>query len=103
MSGTTTPPSMNSTAKISEYGTIVVSVVAMVVYLIALAIAFFLKSDNLLTVLIGAAVANATAVVQYWVGSSRGSTMKTGLLANSTPTPPAQQPAPGPVNPAASS
>lgn len=90
MSGTTTTPPAKVDPK--ERGPIVVSVVAQVTFLLALAAACVIAKVNgdytLLITLAGAAATNATAVVNYWIGSSAGSAKKTDLLTAQNPSPP---------------
>ena len=91
MSATTTqPPTL--AARVSEYGTIIVSAMVLAVYLIALVIAYLKANDTLLTTLLGIAGANATAAVQYWLGSSFGSNKKTDLMAGGSSAPPPAAP-----------
>lgn len=54
-------------------------------FVIALAIAYFAKSDSALLLLMGACITNASTVVNYYFGSSSGSAKKTSLLAPSAP------------------
>jgi hypothetical protein len=63
------------------WGAIIVSVVALLIYLGALGVAYSLKSDTMLNILIGTAAANATTVISYWVGSSASSSKKDDVIA----------------------
>lgn len=89
MSGTTTPPP-------SRRGQVVISAVGQATFLVALTAAAYLywvtKDPVVLAVLasaIGAASANATNIVGYWIGSSVGSDKKTDIMAANPPAPPA--------------
>lgn len=94
MSGTTTTPPTTVTtttdgrtvaSKIADYGVIIVSVLVLVVYLIAFGVAYFMKDDKDITLLIGTAIANATTAVGFWLGSSQSSAKKTDLMAANPP------------------
>jgi hypothetical protein len=58
---------------------LVVSVVALGIFAIALVVAWWTKSESL-NLLLGAASANATTVVAYWLGSSSGSRSKDATI-----------------------
>ena len=79
MSETTAP----ALAAICGWGTPIMSVLALLRFLAAFVIAFFSKDQTLLNILLGAAAANATTVVSYWVGSSAGSARKDMLTKSS--------------------
>ena len=87
MSGSTTTTAPTSTR---GRGPVVVSVVAQLTFLLALAssgVIAWVKNDyTLLIAMAGVAATNATTIVNYWVGSSDGSAKKTDLLAPSAPT-----------------
>lgn len=89
MSTTTTPPDApppapaapaTLPAKVSEWGAVAISVVALVAYIFALLIAWWSKSNDTFVALCGVAATNATTVVSFWVGSSKGSADKTAAL-----------------------
>jgi hypothetical protein len=63
---------------------VIVSIFALALFLVALMIAYYMKSDTALTLLFGAASANCTTVVSYWVGSSLSSQKKDDTIANIT-------------------
>jgi IPT/TIG domain len=72
---------MNMDAKIiSTWGAIVVSVVVLLTFTGALVVAFFLKEPALLNLTVGAAIANATTAVGFWLGSSSGSQKKDEVI-----------------------
>jgi hypothetical protein len=82
---------------ISEWGLIIVSVVAILTFTAALIVAFVIKDEGLLNLTVGAAIANATTVVSFWLGSSRGSQSKDQAIAKlngngAAPVPPAAAP-----------
>ena len=58
---------------------LIVSVVAMGIFAVALVVAWWTKSESL-NLLLGAASANATTVVAYWLGSSSGSRAKDATI-----------------------
>lgn len=66
-------------------GAIAVSVVALVTFSGVLIAVFFFKNTDLLPIAVGAAIANATSVVQYWIGSSSGSAKKDDIIASKGP------------------
>lgn len=61
-------------------GAIVVSAVALLTFGGTLVVAFFFRDPGLLNLVVGAAVANATTAVGYWLGSSSGSQKKDEML-----------------------
>lgn len=84
MSGTTPTPTPTPTEPFWAKPS--VGVFALGVYVVAFAAAYFSKSDTMLTALSATAATNATGVINYYFGSSSGSTRKTELAA---PPPPA--------------
>lgn len=62
------------------WGSPAVAIYALTIFLACLAIAYLKGSDNLLTILLGVAAANATTAVQYYLGSSAGSQRKDQLI-----------------------
>jgi len=70
---------------IQAWGAIAVSVVVLLTFTGSLIVSFFLKDAGLLNLTVGAAIANATIVVGYWLGSSRSSAQKDELLAGQLP------------------
>jgi hypothetical protein len=73
-------------ATISQRGAIIVSVVAILTFTGALIVSFVAKDEGLLNLTVGAAIANATTAVQWWLGSSRGSQAKDETIAQLKPT-----------------
>lgn len=80
MSATQTPiiPPPDKTATVSK---LAVSIAAQVVFFACLGIAYWTKDSNAISLLVGAAVANSTTVVNYWLGSSSGSSAKDATIA----------------------
>jgi hypothetical protein len=73
---------------IRGWSAIVVSVLSLITFTGALVVGYFFKDPGLLNLLIGAAIANATTVVNFWLGSSSGSQKKDDIIAASQPVPP---------------
>jgi hypothetical protein len=69
------------TTTISTKGAIIISALVLLIYAGAFAVAYMLKSDVMLNVLVGTAATNATTVVGFWVGSSAGSQKKDDTIA----------------------
>ncbi len=67
---------------VSTTGAVIISALVLLIYAGAFAVAFMLKSDTMLNVLVGTAATNATTVVGFWVGSSAGSQKKDDTIAN---------------------
>ena len=63
------------------YGVIAVSVIVLLLFVLCLGVAFFLKDQTSLQLLIGAVVSMSSGVVGYWVGSSVGSAKKDETIA----------------------
>jgi hypothetical protein len=61
---------------VSSWGAIIVSMVALLTFTGALVVSFFFKDAGLLNLTVGAAIANATTAVGFWLGSSAGSQKK---------------------------
>ena len=64
----------------SLWGAIIVSVVTLLTFTGALVVSFFFKDSGLLNLTVGAAIANATTAVGFWLGSSSGSQKKDELI-----------------------
>jgi hypothetical protein len=64
----------------SLWGAIIVSIVALLTFTGALVVAFFLNDPALLNLTVGAAIANATTAVGFWLGSSSGSQKKDDVI-----------------------
>jgi hypothetical protein len=72
-------------AKIASlWGAIIVSVVTLLTFSGALVVAFYIKETDvgksLLQLTVGAAIANATTAVGFWLGSSSGSQKKDDVI-----------------------
>lgn len=66
---------------ISSYGAIAASVLALLTFTGALVVSFFFSDPGLLNLTVGAAIANATTAVNFWLGSSSGSQKKDETVA----------------------
>ena len=66
----------------------IISVYSLTLLLCALVAAYLMKNDNLLIVLAGVIAANATSVVNFYVGSSASSQAKDATISAQLPTPP---------------
>lgn len=69
-----------------------VSIYAMSIFLVALGIAYWSKDSSSLTMMMGAVITMATQVVNYWLGSSSGSSKKDDVIAASQPVKPGGAP-----------
>ena len=73
------------------WGPVVISAVILLGFFIVIDLMFFVKTSfnenqaSLLNQLFGALIVMANSVVQFWVGSSRGSQVKDFYMANSQP------------------
>ena len=98
MSGTTTTPVTDPTpplaTRISEWGAVVISVIVLLIFGLALWIAYLKGNDTLLINLLSTAAAAFTTAVGFWLGSSYGSSKKTEMLKAAPPAPPASPPPP---------
>ena len=65
----------------SNFGPIVISGFALVLNCILILLMYLMHDKDLMLLVAGATMANATSVIQYWVGSSKDSANKTALLA----------------------
>jgi hypothetical protein len=65
---------------VSAWGAIIVSIVTLVTFTGALVVSFFFQDSGLLNLTVGAAIANATTAVGYWLGSSSGSQKKDDVI-----------------------
>ena len=64
----------------SMWGAIIVSTVTLLTFTGALVVAFVIKDPALLNLTVGAAIANATTAVGFWLGSSSGSQKKDEVI-----------------------
>ena len=62
------------------WGAIIVSIVTLLTFTGALVVSFFFKDSGLLNLTVGAAIANATTAVGFWLGSSSGSQKKDDVI-----------------------
>lgn len=91
---------MDNQQTAQHWGAIIVSIVSLVTFTGALIVAFVVKDEGLLNLTVGAAIANATTAVGYWLGSSSSSASKDRLIANGKgPTQPSIPPQEPPTTP----
>lgn len=64
------------TRNIRTYGAIAISILACLIFVVCLFLAFWGKDAAMQQLLIGAAVAQFSAVCGYWIGSSASSAQK---------------------------
>lgn len=75
MSGTTpTQPTATSEPRWAKPS---IGVYSLTLFVLALGVAWWLKNDTALNLMIGAVISNASTVVNYYFGSSSGSARKT--------------------------
>lgn len=68
-------------ANLSTYGAIGISILSLLTFTGALVASFFFSDPGLLNLTVGAAIANATTAVNFWLGSSSGSQKKDDTVA----------------------
>ena len=89
MSGTTTTvttPTPTIAMIASEWGAVIVSVVALMIFLAAIVVAWKTQNPSL-QILLGIAGSNATTAVGFWLGSSFSSQKKDNTIASITGSP----------------
>ena len=91
MSGTTTPSTTAAAEPIWAKPSI--GVYSLTLFAACLGVAWWLKSDTAFNLMIGAVIANANTVVQFYFGSSSGSQKKDATIA-AQQTPPTGTPTP---------
>jgi hypothetical protein len=64
----------------SVWGSVIVSAVTLLTFTGALVVSFFFKDSGLLNLTVGAAIANGTTAVGFWLGSSSGSQKKDDVI-----------------------
>lgn len=62
-------------------GVVVVSLVSLTLLAAALAVTVWLKNENAMLLVTGCIITNATTIVNWWVGSSKGSADKSAAQA----------------------
>lgn len=67
------------------WGTVGLSILAYVTFIGALVWSFIVKDNTMMSLTVGAAVANATTAINWWLGSSKGSEKKDDVIATSRP------------------
>ena len=73
---------------VTLWGQIAVSILSLTIFVVTLIVALRLGNENMLLMLVGAAIAMAQTVVSYWLGSSSGSAKKDETIAAQVPPPP---------------
>ena len=73
-------------------GQIATSALSLLIFAGCLVVSFYLKDQQMELLVVGAAIANATTVVNYWLGSSSSSKAKDDTIAASLPVPPTPHP-----------
>lgn len=68
------------------WGQIAISILAQLIFAGTVVVSFFLNDSNILLLVVGAVIANATTTIQFWVGSSSGSQKKDDAIATQTDT-----------------
>lgn len=77
-----TPPSATPTVE-PYWAKPSIGIFSLTLFMVALGVSWFAKTDTAFNLMIGAVISNATTVVGYYFGSSSGSAQKTALLASS--------------------
>lgn len=92
MSGTQPKPTTTTSGAEPMWAKPSVSIYALSIFVVAFGIAYLSKDATSLSMMMGAAIAMAQQVVNYWMGSSSGSAKKTELIATSPPPNPGVNP-----------
>jgi hypothetical protein len=66
---------------VALYGQIVTSILTLIALFGCLIVSFLLRDNQLELLVVGAVIAMATTVVNYWLGSSSGSQKKDDIMA----------------------
>lgn len=66
---------------LGQWGSIVVSVLSLLIFVGVVVVALAVKNEQMLLMLVGAAIANAGTAVQFWLGSSASSQKKDETIA----------------------
>lgn len=81
------PPDNYNIQRIRVWGAVIVSSLVSVVFCVALFIAYWKGQQDGIELMIGALVAQFSAAVSYWIGSSVGSQQKDHALIERRPSP----------------
>lgn len=79
---------------VALWGQISTSAITQIIFMVLAIYAFVAKNEQMELLVVGAAIANATTVVNYWLGSSSGSKAKDATIAAAGPAPSIAGPAP---------
>ena len=79
---------MPTSATTMTWGAIAVSVLVCLIFVVAFAVAYFSHDTTSLSLLVGAAIANFSTSVSFWLGSSAGSQKKDERIAQLAGKPP---------------
>ncbi len=74
------------------WGAIAISVLASLIFVVAFAIAYLSHDATSIALLVGAAIANFSTAVAFWLGSSAGSQKKDERIAQLTDSPSKDKP-----------
>lgn len=77
-------------------GVVIISIVSVILLPVALGVALWLKNENAFLLITGCIITNATTVVNWWVGSSKGSADKSAAQSQQIQ---AMLPVTGPIPP----
>lgn len=72
---------------IALWGQISTSILTQLIFAVLAFLAFWLRNEQMELLVVGAAIANATTVVNYWLGSSSGSKGKDATIAGQAESP----------------
>lgn len=67
---------------LGQWGSIAVSVLSLLIFVGVVVVALAVKNEQMLLMLVGAAIANAGTAVQFWLGSSASSQKKDETIAS---------------------
>lgn len=76
------------TKTVGQWGAIGVSILTLLIFVAALVVALVFKNENMLLMLVGAAISMAQTAVGFWLGSSNSSKQKDDTIAQAVPVQP---------------
>jgi hypothetical protein len=77
---------------LGQLGAVIVSVLSLLIFVAMLPVALKTGNENMLLMLVGAAINMAGQGVSYWLGSSNSSAKKDETIASAVPTAPPAPP-----------
>jgi hypothetical protein len=89
-----TTPATAAQPSTESWGAPIIATISVVNLLVFGGLAVWLKNDNLLLLIGGAIIANATTAAQFYLGSSSGSQKKDAVIANQLAASPTLPPVP---------